>query len=1067
MKNIKNFRFRKSSLYKIGYTTKATLLLLCLSLFIIQARASVTVNSIEVSENVQQRNVTGIVTDKNGTPLPGVTIIIEGTSRGTDTDFDGKYSISANSGDVLVFSYIGMTSQTLKIENKLELNVILLEDSNVLDEVVVVGYGTKKKINLSGAVAVVGEDVFEDRPVTTVGQALQGTIANLNVVSSGSPNTVPDFNIRGVTSLAGGEPLVVIDGVTATQSDLARMNPNDIASVTILKDAAAASIYGSRASFGVLLVTTKSGKSDKMNINVAVNTRIQTLGRFPELELDVAKVLPFLHDMAKPWYNLFTQEQFDYAEQVSLGNAEPTRISPTDPNKYEYFHSTNWRETVLNDVSYSTSANMNISQKLDKGSYYISVEGVKNSGIYKYNNDVQKRFNIRLKSDYDLTSWLNLSNNTWIYNNEYDESNATGSAFMRQVMGNRSYLAPYNPDGTYTEYGAYSIGRLLGGNYNTNENGYQTSFALKAKFFEDRLTVVGDGSFKRLLTDREAYDTPVQYSSGPNPQNIGYEGPSEAWASFANWREEWNNYNVYATFNDLYNEKHNVTVLAGYNQEEHTYNRTGGQRSGLISAGLPSVELATGNQEVSHSYSSWAVQGMFARLNYIYDDKYIVEVNGRYDGSSRYYKEDRWVFNPSASASWIASKENFLEDSFFDLLKFRVSYGSLGNQNAGSYATYPFLGTGNASSLIGGENIVEASSPGLIAPSFSWETIKTKNIGVDLAFLNNRLTSSFDYYHRLTLDMFAPGLELPVVLGTAVPDENATDLRTEGWEFNVSWRDEFDISNKPFKYSATFNLGDSRAFITKFPNPTNSLSRYRVGEEIGEIWGFVSDGYYQTQEEIDFGPDHTDVASYPSTRPQAPGDIRFKDLNGDGVISYGDNTLDNPGDRKIIGNSRARYNFGLDLNAQWNGFDLKAFFQGVGKKDYYPGGWQDRYYFWSAFAFPWSSVTKENYNNHWTPENRNAFYPRPKSYVAEGGKEVSLSQTRWLQDASYVRLKNVTLGYTLPENATKNIGTIRVFASGENLFEISKLFKYLDPENLNGNGYPFRRTYSIGASIKF
>jgi len=1013
--------------------------------------------------------ILGGVVDVVGNPLTGVNVIVEGDSIGVFTDFDGQYRIKTSSSSILIFSYTGMKTQKIRVGNKKNINITLRDNANALEEVVVVGYGFKKKINLSGAVGQVDSKFFESRSVVNIGQALQGAIGNLNITTAAGPNDVPSFNIRGSTSLAGGEPLVVIDGISATQKDLGRMNPNDIASISVLKDAASASIYGARASFGVILVTTKKGKSDKIQVNVNVNTSIKTLGRTPELELDPYKVASFKDIMGLPWYDLYSNEQLEYAKKVSQGLAPATRISPSRPDRYEYYHQTNWKKIILKKISYTNTINMNISQKIDKGSYYFAVEGVTNEGIYNYNNDIHKRLNLRLKADYELSNWLTLSNNTWVYSNKYDESNATGSSFFREIV-NRFTLDPlYNPDGSYTYSYARMIGRLEAGNYTTSENNYQTKFAVNMSFFDAKLKIVADASYKRLLTDREAFDTPVAYSEGPG--HTAVTGPASAWARFQNWKEETNNYNVYATFKDTYLKKHSLTILAGYNQEEFFYNATSGERANLISVGLPTVELATGNQTVGQSKLSWAVQGLFGRVNYIFDEKYIVEANMRYDGSSSYFKEDRWVLNPSGAVSWILSKENFLKNSFFNLLKFRASYGSLGNQGASTYATYDFINIGNTNSLHGGEFLVKGGAPVLVAPSFTWETIQTKNMGVDVSFFNNRLTSSFDYYHRTTLDMFAPGLELPAQLGADAPSENATDMVTKGWEFALDWKDQFSLIDKPFQYSVSFNLSDSRAWITKYPNPTGQLNQYYEGQELGEIWGFVTDGYYQTQEEIDLGPDITDVASYPSTRPTLPGDNKFTDLNNDGAITFGDSTLDNPGDRKIIGNSRARYNFGLDLNASWNNFDLRAFFQGVGKRDYYPrGSGGARNYFWAAFAFPWGSVTKENYNNHWTPTNRNAFYPRPKSYVAETPfAEVGLTQTRWLQDASYIRLKNITMGYTIPSNASEKIGIqkLRIYLSGENLLEITQLFKYLDPENLNGDGYPFRRTYALGISLKF
>lgn len=1020
-----------------------------------------------VNPLAQQSQVSGKVIDDSGAPLPGVAILKVGTTVGTQTNIDGEYNIEANNGDVIEFSFIGMISQKFTVGEDKTINVTLREDTKEIDEVVVVGYGVKKKINLSGSVAAVENEYFESRPIVNVGQALQGAVGNLNITQSAGPNAVAEFNVRGMTSLSGGEPLIVIDGITATQTDLGRINPNDIASVSVLKDAASAAIYGARASFGVILVTTKTANSNELQVNVNANTSWRKIGREMDIITDPYEVANFLDIMAVPWYDLFSDEDLEYAKQVSAGQADPTRLNPNNPSRYQYFHSTNWKKIVLKDYTRTHNGNFNISQKFDRGSFYLGAEALRNEGLYNFNTDIHERYNLRLKGSYKLAKWFTLNNNTWIYNNKYDESYATGSGFFRDAVSRWSTQPMYNPDGTPTYYYARMIGALEAGNYTTEEHTYQTKFAAVMNFFDDRLIINADASYKRLLQNRDWYNTPVKYWDGPDHSQI--YGPTSPWAKFQNWIESSNNYNVYATYTDEFFEKHAVTLLAGYNQEEFLYNTTNGSRADLISPGLPTVELATGDQTVGQEKYAWAVQGIFGRFNYIFDDKYIFEANVRYDGSSRFPKDDRWVLNPSASLSWVASKESFMEDLFFDVLKFRASYGSLGNQNVGPYPYIANLGTGDTSALLGGKKVTEASSPGLVSPTLTWETVETQNVGIDFAVFNSRLNSSFDYYHRYTKGMLTAGKELPVVLGTDVPTENAADLVTKGWEFSISWKDRINVMKKPLNYSVRFNLSDSRAFIEKFDNPTGSLGQYYVGREIGEMWGFETDGYYQTQEEIDFGPDITAVASYPSTRPTLPGDVKFKDLNNDGKIDFGDNTLDNPGDRKIIGNSRNRFNFGLDINADWNGFDLRAFFQGVGKKNYYPGDWRSRYYFWNAFAFPWSVVTKENYYNHWTPTNRDAFYPRMKSYVAEGGKEVSLTQTRWLQDASYIRLKNLTLGYTIPSSLSDKVGInkLRVYVSGENIFELTKLFKYLDPENLIGDGYPFQRTYSVGVSLNF
>lgn len=1026
-------------------------------------------------EAIPQEIISGTVMDEDNTPLPGASVMLKGTVIGVAADFDGNFNIQASKGDILVVSYIGFNSKELVVSDQTELKVILTT-SNKLDEVVVVAYGTKKKVNLSGSVAAVGEEYFESRPIVNVGQALQGAIGNLNITQSASPNSTPSFNVRGTTSLSGGEPMVVIDGITSTQLDLGRINPNDIASISVLKDAASSSIYGSRASFGVILVTTKNAKTDKMKITVNLNNSIKRLGKRPEFIYDPYEVANFKDIMGAPWYDLYSAEDLEYVQQVSAGNAPATRINPARPDRYQYFHQTNWADEVLRKNTNTNNINLNISQNFDGGSFLISGEAIKNEGLYKYNTDIHKRYNLRTKGNYNITDWLKLSNNTWIYSNEYDESNATGSSFFNEIV-NRFTLDPlYNPDGSHTYSYARLIGRLEAGNYNTEESTFQTLFAADLKFFNDKLKIHGDASYKRLMRGREVTDGPVTYSEGPGHTAI--TGPNAPYARFENWREKTDVYNVYTTFADTYGEKHSIELLAGYNQENFSYNTTSGRRNELISAGLPTVELATGEQFVNQSKYEWAVQGVFGRLNYIYDDKYILEGNLRYDGSSRFPSTDRWALNPSFSASWVVSNEKFLkQNSLISLLKFRGSWGTLGNQDVGPYPYIASLGSGITSAILDGTQPTAVYGPGLVSPSLTWETVKTINGGIDLGFMANKLAVSFDYYNRYTLDMLTTGKQLPEVLGTGVPVENAADLVTKGWELALGWKDRLIVGKKDFNYSLNFNLSDSRAYIEKFDNPTGDLDQYYVGREIGEIWGFVThpNGFYQTQEEIDFGPDISRVSSYPSTRPVLPGDVRFTDLNGDNEISWEEKTLDKHGDLKIIGNSRDRFTFGLDLNANWNNFDLRAFFQGVGKKDYYPSGSSARNYFWSAFAFPWASITEENFYNHWTPENRNAFFPRLKAYVAEnagssyGAAEVSLTQTRWMQDASYIRMKNITIGYTIPSDTMNKIGVdnLRLYISGENLFEITKLYKYLDPENLEGYGYPFQRTYSLGLSLTF
>uniref|UniRef100_UPI0025713269 SusC/RagA family TonB-linked outer membrane protein n=1 Tax=Parabacteroides goldsteinii TaxID=328812 RepID=UPI0025713269 len=499
-----------------------------------------------------------------------------------------------------------------------------------------------------------------------------------------------------------------------------------------------------------------------------------------------------------------------------------------------------------------------------------------------------------------------------------------------------------------------------------------------------------------------------------------------------------------------------------------------GSRKELISSSLPTLGLASGDMNVGQRIYSLSMRSVFGRLNYIFNNKYILAFNGRYDGTSRFPHDDRYAFNPSGSVAWVLSEENFFEPvrDVVNFLKLRFSYGSLGNQDLKEnyYAYLATMGSGKISQILDGKQPIGVSAPGLVAGNLTWEKVTTADWGMDINFLDNRLTATVDGYIRRTKDMLTGGAELPNVLGTSEPLENAADLKTTGWDLTVSWRDNVKLAGKTLNYGLSFNIGDSRSWITKFSNDTGSLDSYYEGWEMGSIWGLETEGFFTSQEDIDNHADQTQVASYIGTRPIAPGDLKFKDLNGDGKIDKGAWTIDDHGDYKIIGNSRARYGFGFNMNADWNGFDLSLFVQGVLKKNYSPSG---DLYFWGIYAQPWTNITYGNYYDRWTEENpsQDAYFPRFKSYVAEGGAEAALTQTRYLQNATYARLKNLTFGYTLPKQWTDkaNIQRLRLFFSGDNLCEITGLYKHykLDPECLGGQMYPLQRSYSFGLNVTF
>lgn len=990
-----------------------------------------------------------------------------------------NFPISVTENTTLQISYIGYIRQEVAVRNQQSVNIVLREDTHSLDEVVVVGYGIQKKANLSGSVGVVKSEMLENRPISNVSQALQGTVGNLNITNpSGQANASPEINIRGTTSINGGSPLIVIDGIVSDAGILNRMNPSDIENVTVLKDAASSAIYGSRAAFGVLLVTTKTGKEEKLSINYNSNYAFRHITKLTELEKDPYTAASIINQMAYPWYSVFTQEELEYAKRRS---EDPNNVSPYylgPDGTYCYFDTVDWYKEVYRDLGFATTQNVDISGKTDRLSYFFSAGYLFQDGMLRENsiNDTYNRYNLRSKLDFQLTNWWSLSSNISFSSSDYDEPSYLEDLYW--YLGRESTLVPArNPDGTWTHSKAMTGPTILakmtdGGRNTTKSTDFVAQLSTKIDVIKDMLTIRGNFGMNRYEYMYSTHLLPVAKYDGPDRPAIYTRS-----TSMAEKRSSLRNhilFDVYADFNKTFNEKHFTQVLVGFNQEETKYNLFKASRSELISNSLPTIELATGEAVVNETITSEAMRGAFFRLNYIYNNKYIVEFNGRYDGTSSFPKQDRFVFNPSASLAWVISQEKFFEPvtNVVSHFKLRGSYGSLGNQaskSGGEYRYIPTMAAGKTDVILNGAQPTYISAPGLVAGTLTWETVTTSNIGWDINFLNNRLSTTTDIYRRDTKDMLAKGKTLPSVLGTSEPDENAADLKTTGWEVSLNWKDRFNLRGKDFHYGVNFVLADNRTVITKFDNPTGSLSTYYVGQEIGEIWGATTLGFFSSEEDIKNHADQSFMASYPGTRPIEPGDLKFEDINKDGKVDYGKWTLDDHGDYKIIGNKTPRYTFSLGLNMEWNGFDLQAFFQGVGKRDYMPN--RSEVNFFGVFYQPWNNITKGNMD-HWTEENPNAYFPRLKSYVGEqSDRELGAPQTKYLQNAAYMRFKNLTLGYTLPQHITDkwNMSRVRFYFSGENIAEISGLHKYygVDPENLGGSRYPFQRSFSLGLNVSF
>lgn len=1034
-------------------------------------------------------------------PLPGVTVFLKGTKRGMATNNTGEFSIaSVKPGDILIVSYVGYTTKEIEITGSGFLTIALHGGNANIKDVVVVGYGTQKKVNLTGAVSQIDAGVIESRPIANLGQALQGAIPNLNVnFGDGRPGGNATLNIRGFTSISGGAPLVLIDGIPG---DINTVNPRDIESVSVLKDASSAAIYGARGAFGVILLTTKRGKAGKMQISYGTNigranqttsTNFITNGYDAAMLNDEA----FKITLGKT-YTGYTDE--DYAELLKR-KTDPSLPAVVVQNRkgkdmYIYYGNTDWWHTMFRDVMPSNEHSININGGTDKVNYMVSGRYYQKKGMMRISQDVYNSYNLRAKIEAQVKPWFTLTNNTQFNANDYTyPGSGPNSNFVSVSVHALPSYVPVNPDGTATyrtELNNYTIGDGIYADllHGKSKGGY--------KQYELINTV---GALFKVTPD---FNINANYTFSLMNRNSFHRQTAAPWSIFPGvisyvfnddlWQQDDSRMahvvNVFGTYSHRFG-KHAIDLTAGVNQELQRYKMLYSERTDLLSEDLNEVALGTGDASVNSNNQELALFGVFGRAAYSYADKYLVEFNGRYDGSSRFPSHRRFGFFPSVSAGWRMSEEPFFSPAknVVNDIKWRASYGALGNQDVRNnyYPYIPIMGMGTNSYVTNGKRTQYVTLPTPISPSLTWEKVNSTNFGVDMSFLRSRLNFTFDWYVRNTKDMLTKGMTLPGVFGAKEPQQNAADLRSKGWEVNLEWRASAVVASKPFNYSVGFNVGDFKAEITKFDNPNKILSDYYPGKRLGDIWGYSVDGYFQSDKEAaDWKVDQTQVGNNIFSAPGEwgklrAGDLKFKDLNGDGVISKGKNTLSDPGDQRIIGNSLPRYTFGFRGAMDWNGFDLSFFFQGVGHQNWYPGSNADK--FWGPFSRPYMSFIPTDFQSKlWSPENPNSYFPRLRGYIAlNDNGSLKENNDKYLQDIAYVRLKSLILGYSLPASLLNRvkITRCRVYVSGENLFTLTKLkSKYLDPEQLssdpnlvttdaNGRVYPFSRTFSAGLDITF
>jgi len=1047
----------------------------------------------EKQNESQLRKISGIITDTNGESIIGANVLIKGSGTGSITDVKGHYELEVPYGAILHVSYIGYNATDVNVENKTEINISLSTNTQSLDEVVVVGYGSQKKANLTGAVDQVSSKVFENRSVSNVTKTLQGAIPNLNItLVDGKPSRTASYNIRGTTSIGqGGSALVLIDGV---EGDPAMLNPNDIESVSVLKDASSAAIYGSRGTFGVVLITTKNAEQGKTTVTYSYN---YTFGQ----PINVPDIVEDGYTYASMFYQSYfnarnatpaklnktqifsTSWLSDFKARKDAGNTQNYEIVN---GTYVYYGNENYYKALYKKSTSAQDHNISVNGNVGKMDYYLSGRDYGYDGLFRYNSDKYKTYNIRAKESLHVTDWLKVTNNTDYSTLQYHNpiNVGEGGSIWRNIADEGHPSCPiYNPDGSLTYSAAYTVGDFIYGKngIDTDNRILKNTTSATASFLKDQLHINGDFSFRTTDNNATQIRKPVPYSTSPGV--ISYLSSSYNDIKLTNQRYDYILGNVYADFSTKIAQKHVIKAVVGYNYEQQKYNSIATQRNGLLTEDVTNINLALGQTyTTSGNYSKWCTVGFFSRLNYAFKDRYLFEFDGRYDGSSKFPTDQQWGFFPSASAGWRVSEEPFwhVKPKLISDLKIRGSYGSLGNGNIDPYSYQELLAISTSGRMLNGVNNQITSSPAVIPNGLTWETASTADIGLDFGMLNNHLQFTGDAYIRKTKNMYTTGPTLPDVFGANSPKGNYADLTTRGWEVSLSYANNFGLAGKPFNYQIKGTLSDYLSKIDKYNNSTGSLSDYYAGKTVGEIWGYHVEGLFTDQADIDSHA--TQKLLYASSDGiMHPGDVKFGDLDNSGVIDYGTYTVSNHGDLKVIGNTTPRYTYSFTLSADWNNIFFSAFIQGVAHQDWYPSS---ESIFWGQYNRPYNNVPSWQLGNIWSTDNPNAYLPRYVGYnnmIARGG----FSNDRYLQNVAYCRLKNLQIGYNIPNKLVQHlkIQSVRIYASGENLLCFSPLYKWtrdIDVANIYGSdidltsgtsgdgmNYPTLRTYSLGLSLSF
>jgi len=1029
-----------------------------------------------LSESQQSnKKINGKVTDQTGASLPGASVIVKGTTVGVITDNSGNYSLSnVPENAILQFSFVGMKMQEIFVGSKTAISVTLVEDAIGLEEVVAIGYGTKAKGALTGAISKVDNKAFESRPVTNTVDALQGIVPGVTITKgSGRPGR-EDFSlqVRGSSSINGNQPLVLIDGIPG---DINTINTNDIANITVLKDASA-SIYGARAADGVILVTTKKGKKGEPTLSYSVNYGVKvpsflnkTVNTLQAAEMLDEGNINIGHARISP--DVFVKIKANAPpDNLDLKQTTYQWIFGAQPNFYGY---TDWMK-VLYGNSNQQMHNLSLSGGGENNTYLLSLGFNKNDGLINYGDNKYKKYNVRLNYDFKLfDNRLNIETNTTFDNSVLKEPSQLDNA-MYWGPKHHPWVPMYNSVGEYFAYqSVWTSPDMLvnGGEASSNTSQIMSNIKGELKIVEGlkfvsqaAVTLVYNNSNRtdRTYTDNDWFNNVTGLRNSPNDAN------------FSNSKMINRNIVGYLNYSKVFGSSHTIDLMIGTSHEENEYEMQSTTGYNYPTNDLFTLNLAdrtkTAYSNFTGRLNDWALQSYFARFSYSYQNKAFLDVTTRLDGSSKFAPEKRWsAAFPALALAYNLSEEEFIKSmNVFNLLKIRASWGMAGNQEISSLGLYDYISliSLGGTNVLGSPNVgLPGATQGIASKSRTWETITNKNIGIDLTLLRSRLNFSFDYFMK-TNDNMLVNVAVPRTFGGTPPSLNQGKLETKGFETSLTWKDKIN----DFHYSFSFQISDAKNRLVKLENSDSygmGLNYVREGYPINSWFGMDFAGIIKTQEQLN---SYTKLKGVPAGL--SLGDVMFKDVDGDGEITYfGDKTKGLSGDMVYLGSNTPRYLYSTKINFEYKGFDLELFLQGVGKRKTMYTGSQD-----IPYLNIWFDPSEYFYGKTWTPDRPNATFPRliPGNVGFDVVRNWDYRVSSMTMDnVSYIRAKLITLGYTLPKSITSRIKmkSARIYLSGQNLFTISKGTRAgtYDPEDAGARNstYPYSKVYSIGLDIKF